>query len=139
MSNEIEVNVFLEATRQHLKFASSRGELTTEQLWDVPLTSNNGFNLDVIARTANQELKTAQEETFVKPKRSDVELQLKLKFDVVKAVIDWKIADADRKRNLEELRQRRGILESALEKRQMDSLNNMTEAEIRAELAKLKD
>ena len=37
------MNIFEYATRAKLRFASSRGDLTVEQLWDVPLRSTDGF------------------------------------------------------------------------------------------------
>jgi hypothetical protein len=47
------------AVRNKLRFSSSRGELTAEQLWDVPLRSKDGLDLNAVAQTANKALKAA--------------------------------------------------------------------------------
>lgn len=39
------MNMFEFATRSKLRFTSARGELTAEQLWDVPLRSRDDFSL----------------------------------------------------------------------------------------------
>ena len=60
-----DINLFEYATRTVLRFASTRGLISVEQLWDVPLRSNDGFDLDAIARSLSQELKSVSEESFV--------------------------------------------------------------------------
>ena len=81
------------ASRQKLRFESSKGLLTVEDLWDLPLTSINKVNLDDLARDLFQQLKN-ENVSFVAPaKASDTTLQLK--FDLVKHVIDVKIAERD--------------------------------------------
>ncbi|MFW9602789.1 MAG: hypothetical protein ACMV1B_10780, partial [Prevotella sp.] len=59
------MNLFEIATREKFRFASIKGELSVEQLWDVSLTSKTGFDLDTIARTVNQESKETDTESFV--------------------------------------------------------------------------
>jgi hypothetical protein len=65
------MNIFEYATRNRLRFASVRGELTVEQLWnDVPLRSRDDFNLNVVAKSANKALKDISEESFVETART---------------------------------------------------------------------
>lgn len=85
---------FENATRLKLRFESQKGKLTTEDLWDLPLTSNNGTNLDNIAKDLFMQLKNDPDVSFViKDKKSDKLTQLK--FDVVKHIIDVKLAERD--------------------------------------------
>lgn len=42
-------NIFEYASRKKLRFASSKGSLTVEQLWNVPVSSSTGFSLSAIA------------------------------------------------------------------------------------------
>ena len=47
---ENNVNVFEVASRQKLRFDTARGQVSAEDLWDLPLTSTTGKpNLDAIA------------------------------------------------------------------------------------------
>lgn len=67
------MNIFELATRQKLRFASAKGDLTTEQLWDLPLlisspTRDVKVDLDTLARSINHELKAQAEESFVSTK-----------------------------------------------------------------------
>jgi hypothetical protein len=48
------------ANRIKLRFATSKGNLTTEDLWDLSLPS-----LDAIAKGVNKELKNEEEESFI--------------------------------------------------------------------------
>jgi hypothetical protein len=63
------INIFEYASRNKIRFASPRGELSVEQLWDIPLRSKDDFNLNTIAQTANKAVKNATEESFVETTR----------------------------------------------------------------------
>ena len=83
--------MFDQATRQKLRYETSKGMLTVEDLWDLPL-SGNGTNLDKIAIALSKQLKDEPSESFVvKTKKHNLTLQLK--FDVVKHIIDVRLAE----------------------------------------------
>lgn len=79
--------IFIKATRSKFRFPSDKGELTVEQLWELPLTSRNGFNLNAVAISVNTELRSLTEESFVdinpNPRRS----LLRDMLEVVKYII----------------------------------------------------
>jgi len=87
--------MFEKATRQKLRFDSPKGQLTVEDLWDLPLTSGTGkANLDDVAKELFKQLKDGDDVSFVTPaQKSDATVQLK--FDIVKHVIDVKVAERD--------------------------------------------
>lgn len=88
-------NMFQLASRFKFRFNSSRGAVTVEDLWDLPLVSDRGPNLDDIARSLHKQLKEADGGTsFVKPvvKKTDT---IQLQFDIVKRIIDIKVAERD--------------------------------------------
>lgn len=88
-------NIFEQASRQKLRFETSIGLLTVEDLWTLPLTTtNNKPNLDDIARELNKALKGA-DESFVSNKKKDAILQLK--FDLAKHIIDTRLKEVDAK------------------------------------------
>ena len=39
-------DIFKQATKLKLRFSSVRGDLTVEDLWDLPLTSKSNLSLD---------------------------------------------------------------------------------------------
>lgn len=101
--------MFEKAARLKLRFDSPAGQLSVEDLWDLPLTSPaKKANLDDLAIHLDKELKETTTSSFVKKttKSNDV---MKLKFDIVLKVIEAKQAEAeaaDLKRTNAERKQR---------------------------------
>jgi len=85
--------MFEKASRMKLRLDSPKGLLNVEDLWDLPLVSNTGkANLDDIAHTLNKQLKSSDDVSFViKEQKSDERVQLG--FDIVKHIIDVKLAE----------------------------------------------
>ena len=90
--------MFEKASKLKLRFSTNRGRMSTEDLWDLPLSSDNQPSLDTIAKSLNRQIK-ACEESFVSKKSVDDAI-LSLKFDIVKYVITTKLAE----KNLSEKR-----------------------------------
>lgn len=86
---------FEQAARMKLRFETAKGLLSVEDLFDLPLTSATGrANLDDIAKSINRQLRASAEETsFVEPHQPRKEDELQVAFDVVKHVIDSKVAE----------------------------------------------
>lgn len=85
--------MFEKATRTKLRFDTSRGLISVEDLWDLPLTSGVGkLNLDDLARGLDAEIKQGAGISFV-TEASTVSEKLKLKFDLVLHVITVKLAE----------------------------------------------
>lgn len=130
-------DLFLEATRLHLRFPSSRGELTTEDLWDVPLLSlGHTFSLDFIAKDLHRQLTEAGQPSFVDDE-SPATGRLSLQLEVVKAVIAVKKEARAAKERQAELEARRRLLKQAVKVKEEESLTAMSLAELREELEHL--
>lgn len=85
--------MFEQAIRQKLRFTTSQGQLTVEDLWDLPLTSTtNKANLDAIAVGLYAELNSNRNISFVN-NGSTGDQTLQLKFDIVKHIIDVRKAE----------------------------------------------
>lgn len=132
-------NIFEYATRHKLRFASSRGELTVEQLWDVPLRSSNGdaFNLNEIAKTANKAWKAATEENFVETTRTVGQTRLEAALEVVKSIIETKLAEeeAAKKRAANKLEKEK--LLKILAEKQEGKLSELSEKQLQQRIAAL--
>lgn len=132
-----DINIFQYATRNKLRFASAKGELTVEQLWDVPLRSSDGFNLDVIARSANKAFKDATEESFVTTTKTPATTRLEMALEVIKSVIETKLYEEEAaKRRAENKKEREKLLEILAEK-QAGKLSELSEKELQKRIAAL--
>ncbi|MFA5378887.1 MAG: hypothetical protein WC455_24250 [Dehalococcoidia bacterium] len=80
------------ATRMKDRFETSKGNLSVEDLWDLPLTSVRSPNLDDIARDLHRQLKDSAEVSFVAPARKENDT-LQRKFDIVKHIIEVRLAE----------------------------------------------
>lgn len=121
--------MFERATRLKLRFDTHVGQLSVEDLWDLPLTStNNRANLDEIAVNLHKQLESSSVASFVVAK-SMANDKLQLGFDIVKHVIDMKIAERDaaeaRKQNAE---RKQKLLSLAAQKRDGQLLDLEPEA-----------
>jgi len=75
---------FKEASRQALRFATSKGNLTTEQLWDLKLPE-----LDVLAVSLEVQVESSGKKSFLKTSTAKDKIA-KLKFDIVLDILNTK-------------------------------------------------
>ncbi len=102
------------AAQYKLRFPSSRGDLIAEQLFDLPLKSASGLDLNSIAQAINKELKATGEESFVEdvtddPHRKALAVALDVVKDVIKTKQEENAARLDRAKRSDE---RRKILDA---------------------------
>jgi hypothetical protein len=128
------VNIFEYATRNKLRFASIRGLLTTEQLWELPLQSKEGFDLDSVAKTANMALRAEGEESFVSTTPAPKKRELEIALEVVKHIIAFKLEQAEMVRLRKARADERERLLNILASKEEQALNELTPDEIRKRL-----
>lgn len=131
------MNIFEQASREAIRFESSRGQLSTEQLWDIPLQSKSGFDLDSIARTVNTSLKSVTEESFVTPKSSPEKAKFELMLEIVKHIIAAKIELNELARARAANAAEKNKLVSILAEKQDVQLKSLSVEEIQARIASL--
>lgn len=122
---------FEKASRLKLRFKVSQGIIATEDLWDLSLES-----LDTLAKSLNKSLKEANEESFIKT-RTNSNTTLQLQFDIVKHVIDVKLAERDAAKTASEKRQKKQKLMELIESKENEVLGNKSVDELRKELEAL--
>lgn len=132
-------NIFESAARIKLRFASMRGELTVEQLWDVPLRSRDDFNLNAIAKTANRALKEISEESFVATSKTPEHARRELAMEVVKHIIGIKLVEEVRAEERAAKRQEKEKLLQILAEKQDGKLSELSEKELQKRIAALED
>ena len=131
------INPFEYAARYKIRFASPRGELSVEHLWDVPLRSRDDFNLNTIAKASNKALKDATEESFVESTRTALHVPLEVALDLVKHVIETKINDEELAKKRADNRVEREKLLAILAEKQTGKLSALTEEELKKRIEAL--
>ena len=131
-------NIFVYAARNKLRFASIRGELSVEQLWDVPLRSRDDFNLNSIAKTVSKALKET-EENFVEMAKTIVHTRHEAAMEVVKYIIDTKLAEEATALTRATKKQEKEKLLSILAEKQDGKLSELSEKELQKRIAALED
>ena len=130
--------LFVKATREQWRFETNRGLLTTEQLWELPLSSKSNFDLDNVARTLSKKIKDLGEDaSFVTEKVDSGKNTLSDQLELVKSIILVKKTEhaaivlksqqADRKARIMEV----------LSSRNEDALKSKSTEELLAELENL--
>lgn len=132
------MDIYKFAAQNRLRFSSVRGDLTAEQLFQLPLRSGTGFDLDTVARAINAGLKEMTEESFVEDTAANPQKEaLRVGLEVVKDVIATKQAEnrATRTR-MENAAQRKKILD-AISAKKDEKLTQSTIEDLEKQLAAL--
>ena len=117
--------MFEKAVRTKLRFDTSVGSLSVEDLWDLPLTTKGRPNLDDIARALHKKLRSGDDVSFVETERkSDATIQLA--FDIVKHIIDVRLAENAATRLEKERADKKQKIMSIIAAKQDESLQNMS-------------
>lgn len=85
-------NLFEKASKMKLRFSTTKGVLSTEDLWDLSLES-----LDRIAKNLYKQIKESEEISFISEKSSEDTLA-SIKLEIVKFVITYKMDEAKEKK-----------------------------------------
>ena len=125
-------NLFEIATRSKLRFPSTKGELSVEDLWDL-----SDKDLDVVYKNLkDQEVKSSEESLL---DDANVDPKLTAAIGIVKYIFTTKRNErlAEKERINKKLTQRKYI--DALSKKQDEAIEKMSEAELRAMIDSFED
>ena len=138
-------NLFEKASRLKLRFPTSKGLITLEDLWDIPLVYtglNKGIvdsttprSLNELAKIYSKQLKD-EEEDFVEDK-SPAKEKVELAFQIVKYIIEVKKAEKIEKDEAAEKASRKQKLMELIAQKEDETLGSKTLEELKAELASL--
>lgn len=125
----------------YLGFPSTRGPLTIEDLFDLPLTKNNGLNLDAVAIEINNQLQEKQGSTsFVEStveKTAEI-TKLETMLEIVKLIIKQRQDENKNKLHAAALESRRKELQFLIDQKQRENLASLPLEELQQQLAELK-
>lgn len=130
------MGLFEKVVRNKVRFGTSIGLLSAEDLWDLPLTHKFKISLDSIAIALDRELKECTTKSFVQKVNPRTET-LQLKFDVVKRIIDVKLQESKEKEEKMARESRRQELLALKNEKRQELDRQRTMEEIDKELAEL--
>lgn len=130
-------NNFKAAAQQKVRFPSVRGFLVAEQLFDLPLTSKNGFDLDTVAKDVNKLLKEQAEESFVSTSPDPQAAVYQMMLDIVKEIIADKLAEVAATRTSNANAAERQRLLALLDEKKHDELRGLSKEEIQERIKAL--
>jgi chemotaxis signal transduction protein len=126
---------FEKASRLKLRFETAKGFLAIEDLWDLPLRGN-GTSLNSLAKNLNRKIKDEGEEDFVSPSTRANEV-LGLQFDLVKHVIEIRLAEAEAAAQVREKKEKKQKLLEIISKKQDAALEQTPVEDLEKMLAEL--
>ena len=120
--------LFEKASRIKLRFSTNKGVLSTEDLWDLSLTS-----LDTLFKGLNKQLKEAGEESLLGTKtKADTELALRV--DLIKYVVVTKLTEQEVSKLDIERKAKKAKLMELIAQKQDENLSAKSIEELQAEL-----
>lgn len=124
----METNKLFEyASRNKLRFNTSKGVLSTEDLWDLSLES-----LNIMAKSLNKQMKANEEEDFINSsRRTKSEVELEYKFELVKYIIKVKLEEKDKREKAAAKRSYVNRLKSKLMEAEDKELNSKSAEELK--------
>lgn len=137
------MNIFERAARLKLRFDSIRGQLTTEDLWDLPLIASSRatrdvkLDLDTVARSISSTLRGMDQDSFVELKPDPRKVILELQLEIVKHIITSKVADQQAAESRAARAEQRRILTEALAQKETAEVGAMSKEDILAKLSEL--
>lgn len=136
------INIFEYATRTNLRYPSTRGELSTEMLWEVPLLAKepekDKFSLGEIAKACSKALRqVAEEESFVAMEQTAEHTRLEMRLAVVKRVIEVKVEEQKLAATRLENKAKKVQLLAILAEKQASKLSQLSEKALKEQILAL--
>jgi hypothetical protein len=120
-----ETTIFEKASRQKTRFSSSRGNLNTEDLWDLPVGE-----LDGIFKSMNAELRTKSEESLLGDQNDMVASELEMRVAIIRHIVHVKLVDAAAAEQEVARGQKKARIMAILADKQDEGLVAMSEEEL---------
>lgn len=123
--------MYRKALRTKLRFSTTKGKLTTEDLFDLSL-----IDLNNLAIALDKKLSEIPRKSFISDITPDTQ-EDELRFNIVKDVITLKLAERNAAQNAKAKAAEKAQLLEVLHRKKNEALENLSVAEIEAKLAEL--
>lgn len=125
------------ATRTKIRFSTPKGQLTVEDLWDLPLTGKEGSaNLDDLAKELYKRHRDGEELSFVSRTRKGDTLT-KRQLDIVTYIIKVRLAEIEEKELAVAKKAKKERILAVMAEKEDASLKEASMEELRSMLADL--
>lgn len=135
MENKFEV-----AARTKLRFVTRVGNISVEDVWDLPLESSRGFSLTELAEDLVQglEVKDSTKLAFLKKKKPNKEQELaQLRFDIVEYIATTKVKEQEDSENAKEIAERKKVITDLINRKKAEETESKSIEELQEELKNL--
>lgn len=122
------VNKYKKASKLKLRFATNRGSLSVEQLWDLSIN-----DLDGLAVVLDDQYKKSSSKSFI-VKRSSKNRNIKLAFDIVIDILNTKVEDRDKLQLARENKIHNDKIYAAIAELEDNELKSMSKKELISQL-----
>ena len=123
--------MYKKASKLKLRFATAKGNLTVEDLWQLSLSS-----LDIIAVALDEELSKSPKKSFISTTSPENEV-LQVKLNIVCDIITDKMAEKTEREQAKTKQAEKSRLLDILSRKQSESLENLSEEELQKKIAEL--
>lgn len=121
---------FKEASKQRLRFTTSHGVLSVEQLWDLSISQ-----LDTLAVSLEEQHKTSARKSFV-VKKTAKDKTAKLMFDIALDILNTKIEEQEALSTAAENKEHNQMILSLMKNKEHEELAGKSMAELKKMLKK---
>lgn len=119
---------FKQASQQKLRFVTSKGTLSVEQLWDLSLE-----DLNTLALGLEEAYKDSGKKSFLTT-RSVKDKTAKLRFDIVLDILNTKVEEADAAREAKETKAHNEKILELIQGKETEALKGKSVKELKAML-----
>jgi hypothetical protein len=132
------MDIFKRGTKENLMFSTNKGLISIHDLWHMPLTSKNGFDLDTVWKSIKSEVTTVQEESLI-VNPSPTNTIEKLKLNIVTEIITDRLAERDAATTRLDKSDKKAKLLAALAEQENNELKSKSSEDIRKMISELDD
>lgn len=123
----MEKNIFEVASRKKFRFETTKGVLSTEDLWEIPMTGK--VSLNEVAKCISREIKDSIEEDFVNIEtRKNLESEEKL--ELVKYIIEVRKNESLKKVEDKKKEEEKEFYKKLLREKEIEEKKNMSKEEL---------
>ena len=123
--------MYKKALRTKLRFSTTKGKLTTEDLFDLSLTDLNN-----LAIALDKKLSETPRKSFISDLTPDTQ-EDELRFNIVKDIITLKLVERNAAQNAKVKAAEKAQLLEILHRKKNEALENLSVEEIEAKIAEL--
>ena len=133
-----DINYYEYAARTELRFSTSKGLISVEQLWKLPLRSKDAFNLNEVAKELHRALTTSDTISFVDGGGANPErTKATIAFELVKHIIATKLEEEKAAETRAANKAKKEKLLAILAEKQTGALSALSVEELEKQIASL--